>query len=538
MPTTSHQLADTVIATNRAQEETLAKAQAEKFNLPYAYLVDYPALPDVLHLFDGQIPPELHLLPYMRAGSTVRLATDLPPSESTVRNLQALGQAKGLDLNLIMASQTSFQALLTKWQQKAERGIINSNAATASARPDVTVNSLEDYAELAKGADTSELLDILLLGAEKMRASDIHFEPSEKEVAIRLRVDGVLHPAASLSLGQYKSLVSRVKVLSKMKLDLGQRPQDGRFGFTVPGKQIDLRMATLPTIYGEGIVLRLLEQDKRMRTLKELGFRVDLEAKIKRVMAEPYGMVLVVGPTGSGKTTTLYAMLSDLNRPERKIMTLEDPVEYRVSGLIQSQIEPEEKFTFAEGLRGALRQDPDVIMVGEIRDLETAEIAVNAALTGHLMLTTLHTNNAPASMARLLNLGVAPYLLAGSVNLVLAQRLVRKLCDKCAEPAPVDPAVAETLAKLFPKQLAKQTLPEPKGCPECGGTGYRGRLVIAEALLPNPQIEELVTRQATLGEFHEAAIKTGMIPMETDGFWLVYQGLTTAAEVWRVTREE
>lgn len=534
----SHKLEDTVVAANRAQEETLAKTQAGKLGLPYAYLVDYPALPDVLHLFDGQIPPEAHLLPYMRANKTVRIATDLPPAEDTVQNLIKLGTAKGLDLRLVMVSQTSFQALLTKWQKKAERGVINPNAAVSPARSEINVNSLEDYAKLTSSADTSKLLDILLLGAEQMRASDIHFEPSENEVAIRLRVDGVLHPAASLSLGQYKSLVSRMKVLSKMKLDLGSKPQDGRFGFTVPGKQIDLRMATLPTIYGEGIVLRLLEQDKRMRTLEELGFRVDLAAKVKKVMAEPYGMVLVVGPTGSGKTTTLYAMLADLNQPERKIMTLEDPVEYRIPGLIQSQIEPEEKFTFAEGLRGALRQDPDVIMVGEIRDLETAEIAVNAALTGHLLLTTLHTNSAPASMARLLNLGVAPYLLAGSVNLVLAQRLVRRLCDKCAKPAPVDPVVATILTKLFPKQPAKQMLPVPVGCPECGGTGYRGRLVVAEALLPNPQIEELVMRQATLAEFHKAALEAGMIPMETDGFWLVYQGLTTAAEVWRVTREE
>ncbi len=521
------------------QAEAAARARAEQLGLPYAFLVDYPALPDILHLADPALVDSAHLLPYLRAEGVIRVATDLPLSAEQKQALLDWATSRSVKPQLILVSPASFLSLKRLYSLPNNRAAaINPTGeinASASLR---AIHSLSEYAAASASASTTSLLDVLLAGAETLRASDIHFEPTAGDVTIRLRIDGVLHPAAHLTKPQYHSLVSRMKLLAKMKIDLTHGPQDGRFSFSTAGHELDLRLATLPTIYGEGITIRLLEAGGSMKKLSELGFRPDLLTKMKQALTEPYGMVLLTGPTGSGKTSALYAMLAELSSDEKKIMTLEDPVEYRLPGIIQSQVEPANKFTFASGLRGALRQDPDILMVGEIRDLDTAEIAVNASLTGHLLLSTLHTNSAPATLARLLNLGVPPYLLAGAINLIVAERLVRKLCDTCAKPAPIKPEIAALLKRYFPKQPTPTTLLQAVGCPVCAQTGYLGRTPIAEVLTPSPAIEREVMHQATIADFTKIAIQEGLVPMEQDGFWLVYLGVTTPEEIWRVTRED
>jgi type IV pilus assembly protein PilB len=363
------------------------------------------------------------------------------------------------------------------------------------------IRTLEDLQKEVKQVSITELLDVILAAAFNQQASDIHLEPAETALDVRFRIDGVLQKVLELPIEQHRQLVSRIKMLSHIKLDNKSGTQDGRFGLQEKGINADLRVATIPTNYGEAIVMRILRQDMQALSIQELGFSEHNQELIEKAIKRPYGLILVTGPTGSGKSTTLYALLKQLNSSEKKIITLEDPVEYRLAGLQQSQINAEQGFTFAEGLRGALRQDPDVVMVGEIRDPETATIALNASLTGHLVLSTLHTNNAVTAHTRFLEMGIPPFLLTGSIQIIIAQRLVRKLV--------------------------------PGSDPQ--NPQYSGRLVIGEVLCPNPEFEHAVVQNKDQTTLEQIANRGGMISMVDDGLEKVKNGLTTEAEIYRVT---
>jgi type II secretory ATPase GspE/PulE/Tfp pilus assembly ATPase PilB-like protein len=402
----------------------------------------------------------------------------------------------------------------------------------------------------------TELIEVILAGTICLDASDIHIEAEETEAKFRIRIDGILHDVINLNLKTYKSIVSRIKLLSGLKLNVTDRPQDGRFTILIPRSTkdkkgegeytIEIRASSLPAEYGEAVVLRLLNP-KSLIEIEALGLRKDLIETFKKEIKRPNGMIIVTGPTGSGKTTTLYAVLKKINKPEVKIITIEDPVEYHLEGLSQTQVDPTKGYTFASGLRSIMRQDPDVILVGEIRDLETAEIACQAALTGHLVFSTLHTNDAAGAIARLVDLGVRPVSIAPALNMVVAQRLPRKVCKKCSK---LVPASAEELKKIkkglagvkkeiLPASFSEEhpKIPQIKGCEFCNFTGYKGRLGIFETFLVDDEMEKFILSSPSIVSMKELAIKKGMVLMNQDGLIKVLEGITTIEEIERVAGE-
>ncbi len=396
------------------------------------------------------------------------------------------------------------------------------------------------------GASATELLEIILTGAIFLEASDIHIEPEEEKANLRIRIDGVLQVVLILDLKIYKILLSRIKLLSGIKLNITNRPQDGRFTILLEDLTIEIRASALPAEYGESIVLRILNP-KNLIEIESLGLRKDIGEIFKREIKRPNGMIVVTGPTGSGKTTTLYAVLKRINNPEIKIITIEDPVEYHLEGLSQTQVNPARGYTFANGLRSIVRQDPDVILIGEIRDKETAEIALQAALTGHLVFTTLHTNDAAGAIARLVDLEVRPVSIAPSINMVVAQRLPRKVCQKCVDfvsPTPADfkkikKGLANVKKEILPSVFFDKNLkiPKAKGCQNCNSTGYQGRIGIYETFLVDDEIERFILTSSSIVDMRDLAIKKGMVLMKQDGLIKVLEGITTIEEIERAAGE-
>jgi type II secretory ATPase GspE/PulE/Tfp pilus assembly ATPase PilB-like protein len=388
--------------------------------------------------------------------------------------------------------------------------------------------------------EITKILDTILGGSIKLEASDIHIEPKENEAKLRIRLDGILQDVLIFDRKIYEALLSRIKLLSGMKLNVFDRPQDGRFSVLMEKLAIEIRSSTLPAEWGESIVMRILNP-KSLISLEELGLREDLLKIFKREIKKPNGMIIVTGPTGSGKTTTLYAILKEIQNPEIKIITIEDPIEYRLEGITQTQVDPKAGYDFANGLRAIVRQDPDVILVGEIRDFETAQIAIQAALTGHLVLTTLHTNDAAGTVARLIALGEKPVNIAPAINMAVAQRLVRKVCQKCSilvEPNKEElEKIKEGLKNLnfeIPKDLK---IKKAKGCEDCNFTGYRGRTGIFEAFLVDDEMEKFILTSPSIAALKEMAQKKGMVTMYQDGLLKVIEGQTTIEEVERVATE-
>ncbi len=431
--------------------------------------------------------------------------------------------------------------------------IFSDISRIASIRKTSTVSSVQDPVrdyepadvienELAKGFDLSivVLVDALIKSAHAARASDIHLDPLSSGLKVRYRVDGVLQDAHVFPPAIQNEVISRLKILCGLRTDEHQAAQDGRFKIQIAdARSIDVRVSIVPTYYGENAVMRLLSDQAQDFSLDSLGFTPENQKKILRAIEKPHGMILATGPTGSGKTTTLYTLVKILNQPGVSIVTLEDPIEYSISGINQVQINPRTELTFANGLRSMLRQDPNIIMVGEIRDMETAGLGVNTALTGHLVLSTLHTNDAPTTLPRLLDMRVEPYLIASTVNIAIGQRLIRKVCDSCSEEKMLSDAEAESLAEVIPANLLAKhrTFSQGKGCKQCGGTGYRGRCGIHEVLEITAVIREAILRKATASEIRDLAIKEGMSPMIVDGFLKASQGLTTIEEVLRMRHE-
>jgi type II secretory ATPase GspE/PulE/Tfp pilus assembly ATPase PilB-like protein len=392
-------------------------------------------------------------------------------------------------------------------------------------------------------ANVTDILSIVIAAAVKLNSSDVHIEAEEKGIMVRFRVDGVLQDVATVDVHEWKKIINRIKLIASLKLNITDIPQDGRFTIFQKDKKIDVRTSTIPTAWGESVVMRILNPDSIQLNFEDLGFR---PAALKRLLPEiekPNGMILTTGPTGSGKTTTLYAILGKLNEPGVKIITLEDPVEYRLQGINQSQIDHSKDYTFSKGLRSILRQDPDIVMVGEIRDLETADAAIQAALTGHLLLSTIHTNDAAGAVPRFLSMGVKPFLLAPALTVAMGQRLLRKLCKECKQPDTVD---ADTLAKVNEHLNAitpasGETIPTERnfwkavGCDKCNNTGYKGRVGAYEILIKNKKIEEFIlSGEVSEYKMREVAAEQGMIDMAQDGLLKALEGMTTIDEVKRI----
>ncbi len=411
------------------------------------------------------------------------------------------------------------------------------------------VKNISDFKkkiESSFGKITSELLEIILVGAINLGSSDIHIEPEEEKIKMRVRIDGILEDVLLFDPKIYRPLLSRIKLLSKLKLNVTNRPQDGRFSILIKDAPIEIRASSLPAEYGESIVLRILDP-KNLISLEMLGLRKDLLEIFEKEIKKPNGMIIVTGPTGSGKTTTLYAVLKKLNRPEVKIITIEDPIEYHLEGISQTQVDSKRGYDFANGLRSIMRQDPDIVLVGEIRDLETAKIALQASLTGHLVLSTLHTNDAAGTIARLQALGEKPVNIAPAINMAIAQRLVRKVCKKCgglktisAEQLKETKKALRNIPKRIkvPKLTEKTKIPQVKGCEYCNFTGYKGRKAIFESLLIDDEMENFILKSPSISSLRKLAEKKGMVSMRQDGFLKVLEGITAIEEVERVTSEE
>lgn len=495
----------------REDEEKHAKETAEKLKLPYINLVSYPIAPDVLTIIPQDQALKYYVVAYLRAGDTVKVATNNPQNPEQGKFLAEISTAAKVKMVVSYCSETSLRYTLSLYQVLAPEAPKEEKVEVTAEKKEQFEEELKTFQDLKEKitkVSTTELLDLIFAGAMKNNASDIHLEPQENSFRIRYRIDGVLQDVAELPSAAFKQVLSRIKYLAKLKLDV-THPQDGRFAIQVLQEDVDIRVATLPTSYGEAVVMRLLPKKKAFEKLENLGFNPEALKIINEAISKPQGIIINTGPTGSGKTTTLYAILQKLNKPGKKIITLENPIEYRVSGIEQIQIDSENKTSFLDALKGAMRQDPDIMMIGEIRDQETANIALQAAMTGHLVLTTLHTNNAPSALARLTEMGIQPYLLEGSINLIIGQRLVRTIHKECGG----------------------------KGCTEDHNSGFLGRTAIIEALVPSKEIETLITRHAPLREFEETAQKLGMKTMYEDGLEKVAQGLTTKEEVERVTKE-
>ncbi len=397
--------------------------------------------------------------------------------------------------------------------------------------------------ELAKGQNISiiNLVDCLIEKAQKNRASDIHIVPSPAGIRVRLRIDGVLQESYVFPKEIHGEIVSRIKVIAGLRTDEHQATQDGRFRLVFPGSEeyVDIRVSIVPTYHGENVVMRLLSDKAQNYTLQMLGFNEKDSEKILKAIRKPNGMILATGPTGSGKTTTLYTLVKLLNNPEVSIITLEDPIEYAVEGIQQIQVNAHTGLTFANGLRSILRQDPNIIMVGEIRDAETASISVNTALTGHLLLSTLHTNDAATTLPRLMEMKVEPYLVASTVNIAIGQRLVRRICESCKEGASITENQRTSLEKLpLAKPVSRgERVYKGTGCAECNGSGYQGRVCINEVLVADPEIREAILNKASSADIQKIAVKNGMTTMLDDGFDKIRAGDTTIEEVLRVVHE-
>lgn len=479
------------------------------------------------------------VIPTNFSNNVITLATDNPFNFLAFNNFKSF---LGYDIDGMLTSEKDIDELLKRYYSKREEAPLDTFVAGMEKKKKAAAGESEEELIpklIAKEEDAPvvKLVSLLITEAVKKRASDVHIEPLENKFRIRYRVDGVLHEVPGPPKRLQSSVISRVKIMAGMDIAEKRLPQDGRIRIAVGGKRLDLRASTLPAIYGESVVLRILDKSSFLLSLKDLGFNPKDEKKFERLINMPNGILLVTGPTGSGKTTTLYASLNYINKPDRKIITVEDPVEYQISGVNQVQVRPQINLTFASGLRSILRQAPDVIMIGEIRDFETAQIAIQASLTGHLVFSTLHTNDAPGAITRLIDMGVKPYLVASSVQAVLAQRLVRVICLSCKEAYKPSKEELEAL-KLSPEQLKGVKFYRGRGCDDCIHTGYKGRTGIFELLIITDKIRELVFEKVSSSVIKERAIVLGMATLRDDGMKKVLDGITTISEVMRVTQQD
>ncbi len=559
-------LQDLAIKENLVSEKDLTKLYADEIEVPLVELVARDIKRDILKALPERIARQYHAVVFDVDKQDVKLVAMEDPDD--IQALNFLHKQLGDDIRIYITTSTLLQAALDQY-----RGDNISNEITEVITSGDTAEEVDEVSEddLAEDSPIAQSVNLIIEYGVKAGASDIHIEPREGYVIVRYRIDGLLHEANKLPRKTLGALVSRIKILSNLKIDEHRAPQDGRFKVQVGGNVYALRVSTLPIVDGEKVVMRILNESSKAASLEELGFWGSAKETVEHAIVQPHGMILVTGPTGSGKSTTLFSVLSILNSPNVNISTVEDPVEYRIPGVNQTQVNPIAGMTFDSGLRALLRQDPNIIMVGEIRDGETAELGVQAALTGHLVFSTLHTNNAATCLPRLLDMNIEPFLIASTVRAVIGQRLVRRLCTTCRQAH--NPTEAEThqLAKNFGidkadtmtkiHQLETQALAgnigkaikdlgssaskiqtlyraNPEGCNACNHTGYKGRIGIYEVLHNSEPIQTLIVSNSTSEKIQETAIAEGMLTMQIDGFIKALRGETTIEEILRVTAEE
>lgn len=536
----------------KKEAEDLARLLAQKYNLPYLDLSRMTIELDALKILPESEAKEGRLVIFQKVGKKLQIAIESPNPENTQIILRRL-ENDDYKLNIFMVSEASIVHALKRYSELPEyeeisRGLIEISGEKLAefikqaSTIEKLITMFASSAAAQKNRKISEVLEIILAGAISADASDIHIEPQEGQVRLRFRLDGVLHDIFVFDYKIYNLLLSRVKLVSGLKLNIRNQPQDGRLSIKINNDEIEVRTSVIPESYGESVVLRILNPKSISVTFENLGMDSRLMEILDNEFKKPNGMLLTTGPTGSGKTTTLYAFLKKIYTQGSKIITLEDPVEYHLKDIVQTQVDEAAGYSFSEGLRSVLRQDPDIIMVGEIRDLDTAKTAINAALTGHFVLSTLHTNNAAGTIPRLIDLGVNPAAIAPAVNVAMAQRLVRKLCGKCKEKTEASSSEVEKIKKVvdsFPESCIK---PDTKrvfvwksvGCEVCNNIGYKGRVGIFEAILVDAEVEPIITTNPTETEIIKAAQKQGLLNMKQDGILKVLNGTTSLDELERV----
>jgi len=513
-------------------QESALEVLAGQAGLPLVHLVESNLDPKVIALIPTELAFRHQVLPLQATATTLRVAIADPFNTAAADDLRLV---TGRDVELVFAPPADIRRLVEEFYT---RRMIADTAEDDVQVLDDTNEEIGDLESMAKEATVVKLVNLLLRQAVQERASDVHVEPFEKGMQVRYRIDGILHPAPPTPKRLQAAIISRLKIMAALDIAERRKPQDGRIKTRIAGREIDIRVSTVPTLYGESVVLRLLDRSAMNYTLAEIGMLPNTLRKVERLITLPHGMILATGPTGSGKTTTLYASLRATYSTEKKILTIEDPIEYQLDGVNQIQVHPQIGLTFATGLRHILRQDPDIIMVGEIRDAETAEIAVHSALTGHLVFSTLHTNDAASAVTRLLEMGIEPYLVSSSVEAVVAQRLVRTICPNCKEPRRDRDILEAKLADADFNVTRHDTLYIGRGCEQCKQSGYRGRIGIYELLLMDNSIRPLVMEHAPASAVRAAACQQGMKTLREDGWQKVLQGITTVEEVLRVTRQD
>jgi len=530
--TTGELVGEALVALGAVTEDDVLRALALQQNLPYLWREEMPSTVPVLKNVSAKYLRQYRVVPISIEGSVLTVASADPLNTIIADELR---QATGLTVKLVVSSPAGILEAIDRSYDGAAtplQRIVEGMEDEGGPGGDEDVNHLRD---MAFEAPVVRLVNLLVENAIAAEASDIHIEPFEDTLRIRYRIDGLLYDQEAPPRRLQAAVTSRIKIMSEMNIAERRLPQDGRIRVTLHGQRIDIRVSTMPTVHGESIVMRLLQRSTVFLPLEKLGFPSNTLARFESLIKRPHGIVLVTGPTGSGKTTTLYAALDKINSPGVKIITVEDPVEYQLKGVNQIPVKAKIGLTFANGLRHIVRQDPDVILVGEIRDLETAEIAIQASLTGHLVFSTLHTNDAPGAITRLQDMGVEPYLVASVLEGVLAQRLVRRICVACRVP---DAPSQADLDALGIRASADVTLYRGKGCDDCRGTGYRGRSAIYEMFGIDEDARSLMLRRASARDIRVHAIERGMTTLRLDGWQRACEGVTTVEEILRVTQED
>ncbi|MBI5412082.1 type II/IV secretion system protein [Candidatus Peregrinibacteria bacterium] len=527
---------------NQAFKERDIQRMAKEKKLPYVNLATIPLNPDFVSFLEEARARFASVAVFLKSGKKLKLAAtdpDLPATKALVESLQT----QGYEISIHLASQESLDSAYRVYTRvitptKEETTAIKEVGSFAEE-----IQTLELLKKKVENSPSDIALHTIAVGAYRTRSSDIHFQPEQEEVLVRFRIDGVLQHVFDLPRKVYEGILTQIKYMAHMKANIVEVPQDGQYAFTAEGKLMNVRTSTLPTQYGEACVLRLLDSERTFSDFRELGYRGQAIQDIEAAVGLSHGMILITGPTGSGKTTTLYSMLKKIDVNVKKVITLEDPIEYRLAGISQSQVDPDRKFDFATGLCSILRQDPDVIMVGEIRDLETAETAAQASLTGHLVISTLHTNSSVEAIPRLVNMGVRSFILAPALKLIVAQRLVRKLCPACMTTSPLtsseiaffEPAIAQMNSKGM-KTVMPSSFKRAKGCLQCSQTGYLGQTAIAEALRFDDSLRDMILENRSMPEIYRYVHEdVKMATVQEDGLLKVLEGITTLEEVIRVT---
>jgi type IV pilus assembly protein PilB len=506
-------------------EANLISLMAKRIGMEFVDLTEYQIDPSVAGLIPENLAKRYKALPIAFEDDKLVVAMSDPSNVNAIDDIRTL---TGRQVKPVVATGTDILAAISRIQR------LDRSLETSLQEATDEEEEEEGGIELVEEAPIVKLVNLLITQAVQDRASDIHVEPQERDLRVRYRIDGVLHEIMRPAKNVQSAIVSRLKIMGEMDIAERRVPQDGRVSLNVGGKAIDLRVASLPTVHGEKIVMRILDKSSVLLKLEDLGFLEQNFKRFEQAYTKPYGMILVTGPTGSGKSTTLYATLNILNKEDRNIITVEDPVEYRLPGVNQIQVNVKAGLTFASALRSILRADPDIVLIGEIRDRETAQIAIEAALTGHLVLSTLHTNDAPSAVSRLIEMGIEPFLVASAVDAVLAQRLARRLCERCKETyVPTPEAMLENRFPFDPDS-PMPTLYRPVGCQHCGKTGYRGRMALHEVMLVTEDVERLAVERKSSDDIKRVAIEEGMSELRNDGLEKTRMGNTAIEEIQRV----